>query len=106
MHDPRTPDGRPIWYSAPFVFTFIIAMILPVITLYIFSKTHGYNIQQEGAIKELVKVLNVRLLSASVILNAGLFFLALKFDKELIARGILYGTVVVFALIFIYKYLF
>jgi hypothetical protein len=106
MHDPRTPDGRPIRYSGPFVFSLILAIILPVVSLYVFSKTHGYSIQEKGAIKELVKVLNVRLLSASVLLNAGLFFLALRFDKELVARGILYGTVMVFALIFIYKYLF
>ncbi|MCC5918649.1 MAG: hypothetical protein JJU02_15105 [Cryomorphaceae bacterium] len=104
MNDPRTPDGRPLWLSGQFIFGLIIAVVLPPVTLILFSQIHGYEINDPGAYRELIKVLNVRLLSASVIVNVGVFFLGLKFDKELFSRGVLYGTVLVFVAILLYKY--
>ncbi len=104
MNRPHTPDGRPLYLSSPFILGCILAIIVPPISLYLFSKTHGYNINDAGAYGELIRFLNIRLLSASVIVNVGLFFLGLKFDKELFSRGVLYGTVFIFVIILIYKY--
>lgn len=104
MNDPRTPDGRPIWLHGNFIFGFFTAIVLPPLTLMLFSHMHGYSISEAGAYRELIKVLNIRLLSASVIINVGVFFLGLKLEKELFSRGILYGTVLVFVMILLYKY--
>lgn len=104
MKQPHTPDGRPLVLSAPFILGFLIAMVIPPISMFVFSQIHGYNISEAGAYGELVRFLNIRLLSASVIVNVGLFFLALRFDKELFSRGVLYGTVFIFVIILLYKY--
>ncbi len=104
MSRSHTPDGRPLYLSSPFIFGCIVAVIIPPLSLYIFSQTHGYDISDAGAYGELIRFLNIRLLSASVIVNVGLFFLGLKFDKELFSRGILYGTVFIFVIILFYKY--
>lgn len=104
MNQRHTPDGRPLYLSGPFIIGCILAIVIPPISLLVFSKTHGYNISDAGAYGELIRFLNIRLLSASVIVNVGLFFLGLRFDKELFSRGILYGTVLVFVIILIYKY--
>ena len=53
----------------------------------------------------LVKEINVELLTMGIIINAALFFLCLRFDKEQISRGILISSAIGMLGVFIYRFL-
>lgn len=54
---------------------------------------------------EVVKQVNVQLITLGMIINAGLFFLFMKYNKEAISRGILVASVSLLILIFVYRLL-
>ena len=73
------------------------------ILLMIESRPELVGIQRfEG---DIIKQVNVQIITLGMIINAGLFFLSLKFDKEEIGRGILSISVVYLVVIFIYRFL-
>lgn len=47
----------------------------------------------------------VRLLTFAVLINAGLFFLALRLNREGLGRGVLMGTLIVAIAIIYFKFL-
>lgn len=53
---------------------------------------------------EIVKQLNVELITFGMIVNAGLFFLFMRFGKEQTSKGILMASVVSLLAIFVYRY--
>lgn len=54
---------------------------------------------------EIVKQVNVQLITLGMIINAGLFFLFMRFNREAISRGILVASVSLLILIFVYRFL-
>ena len=54
---------------------------------------------------DVIKQVNVQIITLGMLINAGLFFLSLKFEKEEIGRGILSISVVYLVVIFIYRFL-
>lgn len=53
----------------------------------------------------LVKEINVELLTMGIIINAAIFFLCLRFDKEQISRGILISSAIGMLGVFVYRFL-
>jgi hypothetical protein len=81
------------------IFTaFIISLIVFLTSNPGFSVSDYFNIFVNG------KILSP-ILSIALVGNLALFFLFLKFDKDLISKGILAATMVVGVLIFIMKFL-
>jgi hypothetical protein len=81
------------------IFTsFIISLIVFLSSNPGFSVGDYFNIFVNG------KILSP-ILSIALVGNLGLFFLFLKFDKDLVSKGILAATMVVGLLIFIMKFL-
>ncbi|MFM6982903.1 MAG: hypothetical protein ACKOXF_02130 [Chitinophagaceae bacterium] len=81
------------------IFTaFIISLIVFLTSNPGFSVADYFNIFVNG------KILSP-ILSIALVGNLALFFLFLKFDKDLISKGILAATMVVGVLIFIMKFL-
>ncbi len=77
---------------------FVISLIVFLTSNPGFSVADYFNIFVNG------KILSP-ILSIALVGNLGLFFLFLKFDKDLISKGILAATMVVGLLIFIMKFL-
>lgn len=81
------------------IFTsFVISLIVFLTSNPGFSVADYFNIFVNG------KILSP-ILSIALVGNLALFFLFLKFDKDLISKGILAATMVVGVLIFIMKFL-
>ena len=55
---------------------------------------------------EIVKQVNVQLITLGMIINAGLFFIFMRLDKEAVSRGILVASVACLLGIFIYRFFF
>lgn len=55
--------------------------------------------------EELIKQINVQIITLGMIINAALFFLFLRFEKEDVSRGILFVSVIYLVGIFIYRFL-
>jgi hypothetical protein len=77
---------------------FVISLIVFLTSNPGFSVADYFNIFVNG------KILSP-ILSIALVGNLGLFFLFLKFDKDLISKGILAAAMVVGLLIFIMKFL-
>ena len=60
------------------------------------------SIQQFEA--EIVKQVNVQLITLGMIINAGLFFLFMRFNQEAISRGILLASLALLIGIFVYRF--
>lgn len=55
--------------------------------------------------ENLVKQVNVQIVTLGMIINAGLFFLFLRLHREEMSRGLLFISVVYLVVIFIYRFL-
>lgn len=53
-----------------------------------------------------IKYLAVRLFTFAVIINAGMFFLTLKLNRESMSRGVLIGTLLIALTILYFKFIF
>lgn len=54
---------------------------------------------------DIVKMVNVQIITLGMLINAALFFVFMHFHKESISRGILLISVLELVLIFIYRFL-
>lgn len=54
---------------------------------------------------DVIKQINVQIVTLGMIMNAALFFLFLRWGRELISRGIVFASVFLLVLIFIYRFL-
>lgn len=63
------------------------------------------GIQRLETEEAIIKQVNVQIITLGMIINAGLFFLFLRFHKEDISRGILFMSVIYLIGIFIYRFL-
>jgi len=92
-------------FSPQWLLGLVIGLLMPLlgILLMLESRPELVGIQRfEG---DIIKQVNVQIITLGMIINAGLFFLSLKFDKEEIGRGILSISVVYLIVIFIYRFL-
>ena len=82
-------------------FGVLLGLALPPMSFALFFVFRPEILGMQRLEPSLFKVVNVRVLTLGLMLNAGAFFGALRFEWDAFARGILYGTVAWMAGIFI-----
>lgn len=83
----------------------LIGALVPPLALWAIFSFRNELVALQSFDDEVIKVINVQLITLGILLNAAVFFLFLKLDKESISRGVLISTVLYLILIFIYRFL-
>ena len=83
----------------------LIGLVMPVFGVYLILDARPELLRLQDFNHDLVKQVNVQVITVGMIINAGLFFLFLKFKKEDLSRGILFISVLYLLGIFIYRFL-
>jgi hypothetical protein len=84
----------------------LIGIFMPLIGIAIIMEARPELIGiQRISEEELIKQINVQIITLGMIINAALFFVFLRFQKEDISRGILFVSVIYLVGIFIYRFL-
>lgn len=84
---------------------FLTGLVLPVLSLLIVFELRPELKRFQSFEYEVIKTLNVELITVGMLLNAAVFFLCLRFEKENFGRGILAATMVLLLGAFIYRFL-
>jgi len=84
---------------------FVLGLILPFASLYLIFVLRPELLGVQRFNYEVIKQLNVGLLTVGMLLNAACFFLVLRLDREKMGNGILQATVVLLLAMVIYKFL-
>lgn len=82
-----------------------LGFFLPILALWFLFQLRPELIGIQQFDYDVVRQLNVQLLSLGLLLNGAAFFLALRFNKELISRGILIASVIAMLFLIIYRFL-
>ncbi len=91
--------------SAPLFIGLLIGLLMPVFGVFLVMEFRPELIGIQKFDQSIVKSINTQIITLGMILNAGLFFLFLKFDKEKIGQGILSISVIYLIMIFVYRFL-
>lgn len=84
----------------------LIGLFMPLLGIAIIMEARPELIGiQRISEEDLIKQINVQIITLGMIINAALFFLFLRFEKEDISRGILFVSVIYLVGIFIYRFL-
>jgi uncharacterized membrane protein YozB (DUF420 family) len=84
---------------------FVLGLLLPILSLFLIFLVRPELLGVQRFNYEVIKQLNVGLLTFGMLLNAACFFLVLRFNKERMGNGILQSTVLLLLLMVIYKFL-
>jgi uncharacterized membrane protein YozB (DUF420 family) len=84
---------------------FVLGLLLPILSLFLIFLVRPELLGVQRFNYEVIKQLNVGLLTFGMLLNAACFFLVLRFNKERMGNGILQSTVLLLFLMVIYKFL-
>lgn len=90
----------PQWWLGLF-----IGLVMPVFGIYLMIEARPELIGIQRFEGDLVKQVNVQIITLGMIINAALFFVLLRFHKEDMGRGILFMSVIYLVVIFIYRFL-
>lgn len=80
-------------------------LVLPPLVLWIIFNFRSELLAIQSFDADVIKVINVQLITLGILLNAGAFFLFLRLNKEVMSRGVLIITVIYLIAIFIYRFL-
>ncbi len=83
----------------------VTGLLLPPLVLWLIFNFRPELLSIQNFDAEVIKVINVQLITLGILLNAGAFFLFLKLEKEAMSRGVLIITVAYLIAIFIYRFL-
>jgi formate-dependent nitrite reductase membrane component NrfD len=83
----------------------IIGLLMPLLGVYLMLDTRPELVGIQKFEGDIVKQVNVKIITLGMIINAGLFFVALQLNKEEAGRGILMSSVLYLIGIFIYRFL-
>ena len=86
-------------------FGLLLGLVLPPMSFALFFAFRPEILGMERLEPSLFKIVNVRVLTLGLMLNAGAFFACLRFNWDALARGVLYGTVAWMAAIFLYWFI-
>jgi len=84
---------------------FVLGLLLPFASLYLIFVVRPELLGVQRFNYEVIKQLNVGLLTFGMLLNAACFFLVLRLNKERIGNGILQSTILLLLLMVIYKFM-
>ncbi len=82
-----------------------IGLIMPLFGVYLMLDLRPELMGIQRFEGDIVKQVNVQIITLGMIINAALFFLALRLDKEEVGRGILFISVIYLVGIFVYRFL-
>ena len=91
--------------SPQWILGLIIGIVMPVFGIALMMQAHPDLVGIQRFDAEIVKQVNVQVITLGMIINAGLFFVFLKLHKEDVGQGILFVSVIYLILIFIYRFL-
>lgn len=91
--------------SRQWLFGFVIGILTPVLGIFLVLNARPELLGIQEMNSDIVKVINTQIITLGMIINAGLFFACLKFDKEEVSKGVLFTTVIYLVLIFVYRFL-
>ena len=83
----------------------LLGLTLPFLSLYLIFVLRPELLGVQRFNYEVIKQLNLGLLTFGMLLNAACFFLVLRFDREKMGNGILQATVLLLLAMVIYKFL-
>ena len=84
---------------------FAAGLLAPIFGLFVFISNNPEIKNGEFENMEAFQSLIFQIVSVGLILNMGLFFVALKFDKEIISKGVMHASVVFLIAIVVYKFI-
>ncbi len=91
--------------SQEYIIGIALGLSLPFISLYLIFSLRPELLGVQRFNYEVIKQLNLGLLTFGMLLNAACFFLVLRFNKERMGNGILQATIVLLLAMVIYKFL-
>ena len=83
----------------------VSGFIMPVVGIYIALEARPELSGIQRFDSNIVKQVNVEIITLGMLINAGLFFLFIRFNRDTMSRGILVASVIDLILIFIYRFL-
>jgi hypothetical protein len=84
---------------------FLLGLLMPLLSFYVIFVLRPEYLGVQKFNYELVKQLNIGLLTFGMLINSACFFLLLRFEKTRVGNGVLQSTVVLLLLMVIYKFL-
>ena len=89
----------------PLLLGVLLGLVIPVLGIFIMLSARPELQALREFEHEVVRQVNVQLITFGMLMNAALFFVFMRFEREQIARGILASSLAVLVLIFIYSFL-
>lgn len=83
----------------------LLGLVMPLLGIGLVMEARPELLALRQFEDEVVKQVNVQIITLGMIINAALFFLFLRLDKEEVSRGILFISVLYLLAIFIYRFL-
>ncbi len=83
----------------------VIGLLMPLLGVLLIFEARPELLGIQKYEEDIVKHINVQIVTMGMLINAGLFFLFLKMDREDMSRGLLFISVVYLLVIFIYRFL-
>lgn len=83
----------------------VIGLIMPILGIGLMMQAYPDLVGMQRFDSDIVKQVNVQVITLGMLINAGMFFLFLKLEKEEVGRGILSISVFYLIVIFIYRFL-
>lgn len=83
----------------------VVGLLMPLLGVLLMLELRPELVGIQRFEGDVIKQVNVQIITLGMLINAGLFFLTLRFDKEEIGRGILAISVVYLVVIFIYRFM-
>lgn len=92
-------------FSPQWLLGLVIGLLMPLLGVLLMLELRPELVGIQRFEGDVIKQVNVQIITLGMLINAGLFFLTLRFDKEEIGRGILAISVVYLVVIFIYRFM-
>jgi hypothetical protein len=83
----------------------VTGLALPPLVLWFIFNFRSELLAVQSFDSEVIKVINVQLVTLGILLNAAAFFLCMRLNREAMGRGVLISTVCYLIAIFIYRFL-
>lgn len=92
-------------FSPQWLLGLVIGLLMPLLGVLLMLELRPELVGIQRFEGDVIKQVNVQIITLGMLINAGLFFLSLRLDKEEIGRGILAISVVYLVVIFIYRFM-
>ena len=104
-YNPLPQEKQKSKFPVTLIMGIFVGLLMPVIGIFMMLEARPELAGIQRFDMEIVKQINVEIITLGMIINAGLFFLFLRFKQEAVSQGILISSVIVLILIFIYRFL-